>query len=289
MVIRRLFLGAGVGALGLGGLLLACNALLGIDSASPIDAAAPDGATGGDGETADADGSTPNSDTALESVNFANDPCGTYCAVVKRNCPAPYLEYLGANEGDAGDVCIKLCQVLARSTGDYRPFPGPNPPVEQEPVSEDTLGCRLWHAHKAEGDPATHCRHAGPLGSQACCTVPDGAAGCEPRPCEPFCKLDLAYCGGDRLGAVYGNMQGYCHSVCSSDAGFPYVAGSQGGSADGGMAFDLFDENGQLWESGDTLNCRLWHLQKALATGDLNFHCPHTDQDGGGACFGPNP
>jgi len=275
MVIRRLLLSAGAGALSLGGALIACNAVLGIGSASPE----PD--AGNDANVA-----------APESVNFQKDPCGTYCAVMKQSCAGPYLEYLGPDQGDASDVCLKLCQLL--SPGDYRPFPGPNPAVEQEPASEDTLGCRLWHAHKAQeapADPATHCRHAGPLGSEACCTIPDGAAGCVQRPCGPFCKLDVASttCGGDRVGAVYGNMQADCESFCSSDAGFPYVAGNQGGSANGGMAFDLVDENGLAWESSDTLNCRLWHLEKALATGDLTFHCPHTDQDGGGACFGPHP
>jgi hypothetical protein len=84
-------------------------------------------------------------------------------------------------------------------------------------------------------------------------------------------------------------MPANCEGFCSSDAGFPYIAGNQDGAANGGMAFDLVDENGLAWESSDTLNCRLWHLEKALATGDLSFHCPHTDQDGGGACTGPHP
>jgi hypothetical protein len=42
MVIRRLLFGVGLGALGLGGVLLACNAVLGIGSASPEPDAGPD-------------------------------------------------------------------------------------------------------------------------------------------------------------------------------------------------------------------------------------------------------
>jgi hypothetical protein len=276
MVIRRLLFGAGVGAAALGGVLLACNAVLGIGSASPE----PD--AGGEA------GAAP----ATELAKFKQDPCATYCAVVEKNCSGPYLEYLGRDPSNPGDVCMTLCQQIP--VGDYQPFPG------QEPApGQDTLGCRLWHAHKVledgGGGPALHCRHAGPLGSEACCSIPDGAIGCAPIPCTPFCRLDLATCGGDRPGAVYGNLQGYCESVCSTDAGFPYVAGDQsisvgaGISVDGGTSFDLVDENGRPWESGDTLNCRLWHLEKALATGDLTFHCPHTDQDGGGACIGAHP
>jgi hypothetical protein len=278
-VIRRLLFGVGVGALGLGGVLLACNAVLGIGSASPD----PDGAPA----------------VASESVSFKNDPCGTYCAVVEKNCTGPYLEYLGPDPGvDASDVCLTLCQVRTTPAGEYRPFPGPNPPVEQEPPSEDTLGCRLWHAHKAQGDPATHCRHAGPLGSAACCTVPAGATECPQRPCEPFCELDMQYCGGDRPGAVYGGGSSplRCQSVCSDDAGFEYVEGPQDGSADAGASFDLVDEYGVDWEMGDTLNCRLWHLEKAIAStasdkhaDGMNAHCGHTDQDGGGMCFGSHP
>jgi len=276
MVIQRLFLGAGAGALGLGGVLLACNAVLGIESASPeLDAASgaslTDAAdTESDGGGADADSGSQDGGPPLESLNFQNDPCGTYCAVVKKNCQRPYLEYLETEEGGA-DVCLTLCAKLSNPAGHYFPFPDDEP---KDP--EDTLGCRLWHAHKA-GDgpaaPATHCRHAGPLGSEACCAS-HGAGGCDPRPCEAFCNLDVPYCSEDKNRSVYNNSTLYCQGVCSGDGGFPY--GDLGGFGnDGGPSFDLVNQNGIDWESGNTLNCRLWHLEKAIATG-ISEHCPHT-------------
>jgi hypothetical protein len=39
-------------------------------------------------------------------------------------------------------------------------------------------------------------------------------------------------------------------------------------------------------EFGNTLNCRLWHLETAVQLNDPQTHCPHTDQDGGGKCSG---
>jgi len=290
MVIRRLFLGSGLAALGLGGGSFACNSLLGIDTASPLDAGidaslteadTPTDAGGPDADSASPDSASPDSGTPLESVNFQNDPCGTYCAVVKKNCPRPYLEYLETQDGGA-DVCMTLCAKLNNPVGHYFPFP------EGEPKNpEDTLGCRLWHAHKAGEDPslpATHCRHAGPLGSEACCAT-HGAAGCDPRPCEAFCNLDVPYCSEDKNRSVYNNSALYCKDVCSGDAGFPYGDLSSFGT-DGGPSFDLVNENRTDWESGNTLNCRLWHLETAIATG-ISDHCLHTDESGGGLCVGP--
>jgi hypothetical protein len=96
--------------------------------------------------------------------------------------------------------------------------------------------------------------------------------------------MDVNYCTGAK-SSVYNGSVAECISACN--AGFPYVAGAQNG--DGGLAFDLVDENAVPWESGDTLNCRLWHLEKAIVTDAPATHCPHTDQNGGGMCTGPHP
>ncbi len=113
-------------------------------------------------------------------------------------------------------------------------------------TGNDTLGCRLWHANSASTQPDFHCRHAGPTGGDRCGGL-----------CESFCNLDTTFCAG--ANAAYEGGIGGCQGSC---AAFPYVAGADAGD----LTFD----------NGDTLNCRLWHLEAAFAPGAAAFHCPHT-------------
>jgi len=289
VVIRRLCGSAGVALLGLGGILLACNSLLGIDSAllepdASNGAASPDaptedervdgGVTGTDADSApvadnDASGPSADADSATEDEAFAADPCGTYCRLVNQNCTIQYQEYLPTEVMANVDVCLKLCSYMSRGT--YSPYP------DGTPEKKDTIACRLWHANAAGdlirngmGAPATHCKHAGPLGSEECCEQCD--------PCQKFCDLDWHYCSEEATIATalrpYGGDVTKCIMACSSDAGFPYVP-----------PYDLNDPGGKPFEQGNTLNCRLWHLEKAITSHMPEIHCPHTDQSGGGPSY----
>ncbi|MDP9150595.1 MAG: hypothetical protein M3O36_11735 [Myxococcota bacterium] len=113
-------------------------------------------------------------------------------------------------------------------------------------TANDTLGCRLWHANSASLEPDVHCRHAGPVGGDRCGGL-----------CPAFCNIDTAYCSG--ANTAYDGGLTVCEGAC---AAYPYVTGLDAG--------DLGSEN------GDTLNCRLWHLESAFAPGAAAFHCPHT-------------
>jgi len=107
----------------------------------------------------------------------------------------------------------------------------------------DSLACRVFHANAAARDPDVHCRHAGPVGGNHC-----------GDPCSAFCLQVFAICG-DRLPYA---SEAECRQICPS---YPYVTGLDGG---GDLAF----------EDGPTLNCRVYHLQSAIA--NPATHCSHT-------------
>ncbi|MGA7120286.1 MAG: hypothetical protein WBY94_09325 [Polyangiaceae bacterium] len=188
-------------------------------------------------------------ETSEAGVEAGGDPtggegpltCDNYCAVMMQNCTGEYLEYL------SNDVCMTLCGYMTQ---------GQFYPLDNEPENVDTLGCRLWHAHSAAAHPEVHCRHAGPLGADLC-----------GGPCEPFCSLDWHYCTDDNGLAVYDGQVTGCEAVCASDGGLPYVEVDSG---------DLADPSGNMIVMGNTLNCRLWHLETAISIDMPTTHCPHT-------------
>src|SRR5262249_48312659 len=120
-------------------------------------------------------------------------------------------------------------------------------------MNKDTIGCRAQHAKTANVEPVTECPIAGPLGGGVCTNT--GA-------CTTFCVLDLALCAGATApdggpNAPYKSTQ-ECATAC---AGF---------KVDQGVG-DIQEQ------SGDTFNCRLYHLEAAYGGGALvNVHCPHT-------------
>jgi hypothetical protein len=122
----------------------------------------------------------------------------------------------------------------------------------------DTLGCRIYHAGLAASLPNPHCWHAGPYGFGAC-----GAQ------CDDFCELAVAWCspsgGFDAAAPPYMNI-GQCKTSC---IGFT--------SLDGGAAPGAYSVAGP--SSGNTLDCREWHLGKALDTSTSQqaqqIHCNH--------------
>jgi serine/threonine-protein kinase len=111
-----------------------------------------------------------------------------------------------------------------------------------------TLGCRLFHASAAESAPADHCRAAGPLGGRHC----------GKDPCQPFCTLAVTYCAPPKP-MPYKEGLSECEAACKN---YRYLS---------------VDAGDTTLESGNTLNCRLWHLETAYTSDDFGmFHCPHT-------------
>jgi hypothetical protein len=231
------------GALVLPGLLLACNAILGINEASlaPADAG-PEV-------------------QASANASYALD-CDAYCSVIGANCQASSLgddtEYLSAG------VCRAMCAIF-ESTATEGGVVDPN----TEPPPADTLNCRVWHANAAAHSPHTHCPHSGPLGANLCDDVAQGGA------CKAFCTLNVAFCTGDAAAYTsYGDCLNACLPDAGGYAGFPY------------QVSPTDREVRDLQTSGNTLNCRMYHLENFLFT-NAAVHCSHTTPSGNGVCSSP--
>ena len=138
----------------------------------------------------------------------------------------------------------------------------PNFPVGMAgDVSGNTLGCRTTHAMYATMNTNPHCWHAGPYGYGAC--------GDE---CAGFCTLATTWCtpaGG--FGADAGAPPYASDSAClTACAGYKQID-----SADAGVGLDG-GYNAQGPASGNTLDCREYHLGASLAGGAMQqLHCQH--------------
>jgi len=126
-------------------------------------------------------------------------------------------------------------------------------------VSGNSLGCRIYHAGAPAVANATyHCPHASATGGSVCGPY-----------CDAYCNMSLTYCtvgsGTPGMGAL--GLQSYqaCSSICSL-----YVQGS------------IFNDL-----SNNTLACRIYHVQAAIETGNLAYHCPHSSPNGNSVCGTP--
>lgn len=177
----------------------------------------------GDGGAADTGGSSDDSSAASDPTEQATAlDCKSYCATITANCTSNNAQYASLQQ------CQGTCDAF--TLGDEADRDG------------NTLGCRVYHADVAKGDPAMHCTHAGPGGAGQC-----------GRNCEGFCTIAAAACPGTYADAAA------CMSAC---AGF--------GDSE---PFDASDQ------AGDSLACRLYHL--TVATEDPTNHCPHILPDSG--------
>lgn len=107
----------------------------------------------------------------------------------------------------------------------------------------NTIACRQYYAGSpARTDAPSYCLAAGPFGGGVCGDR-----------CTAFCALVLSACSASAPGAPYGSYPD-CRTAC---AGYPY----KDGGVDGGGEPPLGPE------TGDTLNCRLFHARGAVVDG----------------------
>lgn len=115
---------------------------------------------------------------------------------------------------------------------------------------DDSLACRLYHAVNAASSPTVHCKHAGPT----------GGGHCGDQPCNAYCLLVTALCNGPLAPFGTGGELA-CRQECAK---YTYVT-------DPSMP--------DIVESGNTLNCRVYHLESAYMPDNpaaRTTHCPHT-------------
>jgi hypothetical protein len=110
-------------------------------------------------------------------------------------------------------------------------------------IESNTVACRQYYAGSpARTNAGGYCLAAGPFGGGVCGDR-----------CIAFCGLTLGACSADAAAAPYGSYPD-CQTAC---AGYAY----KDGGADGG------GEPPTGPASGDTLNCRLFHLRAAVHDG----------------------
>ncbi|MCB9531030.1 MAG: hypothetical protein H6698_01270 [Myxococcales bacterium] len=109
----------------------------------------------------------------------------------------------------------------------------------------NTIGCRIYHANAAsEGNAALHCGHAGVTGGDVCGSW-----------CVNYCSLVETICG-DSIPPLYDDFED-CLDRC-----------------------DHFDDDGAIGDTtGDTVQCRLYHLHAATADRlSAAIHCAHASE-----------
>jgi hypothetical protein len=222
----------------------ACNALLGVTEATldPDLDGGTDGGGGGSGSTTSA-ASTGSVGSSGSGSTGSGGSAGVSCSSY---CSTIAKNCTGVNaEYISLDVCLAMC--------------GTFDPGQPGDMTNDSLACRQANAVKAAADPITYCQQAGPLAAGPCAT-----------PCSAFCLLDFNLCGAHNAFPYDGGTKD-CKTKCEA---FPYLISAD--STDAGPVGDI------LFLSGDTLNCRIYHLESAYNPADPNaiaLHCPHTAVD----------
>ncbi len=157
--------------------------------------------------------------------------CRDYCRLVAATCTDENTVY------ESQEQCLATCEALDPGTlGD---------------TTQNTVGCRKYHAASAATDPDTHCPHASPTGDGHCGVYEseDGKTG----NCESYCVLLGAACAEDPDYDFA--SQKACEDACEEDFA------DNGAQNDAGYTL-------QTAESGDTLQCRTLHAVRALEDAD---------------------
>jgi hypothetical protein len=121
--------------------------------------------------------------------------------------------------------------------------------------TNDSLACRIHYTSRAATDPTTFCQQSGPL----------AVGNCVKDPCVPFCSLGFNLCNPLKVFPFADETA--CRTACSK---WPYLKTTEAEA--GAVVGDI------LFASGDTLNCRLYHLESAFEVGNpaaAPAHCPH--------------
>jgi hypothetical protein len=214
----------------------------------------PDGGSGNqdtgtgnpDTGTGNPDTGTGNPDTGTGTPDSGGDG-GTIAQTCTAYCAAVQATCTGANaQYESTLECMNACAFFPAGTA--------------SDTGGDTLGCRITHTGLAATLPVPHCWHAGPYGFGVC-----GAS------VDNFCNLALDWCSPD---AGYTGTPPYASLTACTTAAAAYV------TADAGADPSAFNASGP--GSGNTFDCRLYHLANAMnaaqgAAGQTT-HCPHAGQ-----------
>jgi hypothetical protein len=213
-----------------------------------------DSAAGDDDDSAgDDDDSAAGDDD--DSAAAATPNCTDYCTARVANC------------SEDATACMAACTAAEAGM----------PAGDVTDTAGNTLGCRMYHTGVAATAGAQHCAHGNLFGGSSI----DAGNGIPGFPCvnstaEAYCSMAMAFCQGNidndgdaatPDGPLYaGADQAAQYMACMTAAG-GFTAGSVGDT------------------TGDTLECRLYHLE--VAGSDAATHCPHGSPSGGNVCVAP--
>lgn len=159
--------------------------------------------------------------------------CGRYCDIVMGNCiDDPEDDEIRNAAYESRGECMAACEALPLGNLADR--------------TQNTIGCRIYHATSSADDPGNHCNHAGPTG--------DGHCGAEPEQaptgnCESYCLLLQAGCP-DEFSADFADVEA-CGEVCAEEF-------------DGNGAEDDALYRVSTATSDDSLQCRTYYAVKAV-------------------------
>lgn len=176
--------------------------------------------------------------------------CAAWCDLMSDHCPEEVLH----DEA----FCLDYCG---------HPDLDVMNPGSLSDVTGNTLGCRINHALKAEAtsgaEREAHCAAAAMTGDNVCGDY-----------CEVYCGLALETCNPM-------NNAAYTGTPVFTTSGVPSMA--QCLTACAGYSEDVLDgvsQTDQLFGYGDTVQCRIHHLQAAVVEGQeqdssYGLHCGH--------------
>ncbi len=152
--------------------------------------------------------------------------CQNFCRFNALACAGDMAAY------ESSAQCLAVCSKLPAGTNADR--------------TQNTMGCRLWHTYNALIDPESHCPHTAPGGDGHCGQSVDEKLG----NCESYCILLEKACTAAFTGAYA--SQPACQSDCKAKLE------AQGGKDNSGYRLSEA-------ASGNTLQCRLLHVSRALS------------------------
>lgn len=129
--------------------------------------------------------------------------CEHYCDVVMEACQEDLAVY------ETRGQCLSACSTLDPGEGSH--------------TTQNTVGCRLYHAYSALAAPAQHCSHASPAG--------DGHCGVDN--CESYCTIAQGLCQ-DEFDEAFDSREA-CLQQCASlegaeaDTGYSIEQATSGG------------------------------------------------------------
>jgi hypothetical protein len=169
------------------------------------------------------------------------DPdCDLMCTVATGACTGERAVY------DSFEQCKAVCAALPQGTIDD--------------LSENTVGCRTYHAHSSLIGPDNHCPHAGPGGAGHCGELDDGFGNC-----ESYCILAEAACSAD-FATTFGDQE-TCQAECLELPG-SFDDTSTSVNETEKYSITLAEQEGAL-----PYRCRLLHTVRALESGGDPAEC----------------